>query len=145
MASTDVVPKPPASPRPPDNRPSSPLQPAHKQILTVEHVQQVVELMKAIIAPPAPEDTTKTEEAPGGEQAANTRASKLEFKTVNEIWDAKTYKYKIAESSKPSDELADLDQYVSIVRQRVDKKTIDPIYYINIKLEGLRDILRIVL
>ena len=36
-------------------------------------------------------------------------------------WDAKMYEYKITESSKPSDELTDLDQYVFVVRQRVGK------------------------
>ncbi len=85
MASTDVVPKPPASPRQPDTPPSSPVLPAHKHVLTLEHVQKVVELLKAIIALPAPESATKTEEAPAGEQGAKTRASKLEFKTVNEM------------------------------------------------------------
>ncbi|KAK3167986.1 hypothetical protein OEA41_004432 [Lepraria neglecta] len=99
-------------------------------MLTLEHIQQFLELLKAVQALPAPGNATKTEETPGDGQGAKTRASKLEFKTVNEIWDAKTYEYKITESSKPSEELTDLDQYVFVVHQRV---------------EGLRDILRIVL
>lgn len=36
-------------------------------------------------------------------------------------WDAKAYEYKIAESSNPVNRLNDLDQYVFVVRQRVDK------------------------
>ena len=85
MAPTDVVPKPPTSPRPLDTPPSSPVLPAHKQMLTLEHVQQFLELLKAVQALPAPGASTKTEETPGDEQGAKTRASKLEFKTVNEM------------------------------------------------------------
>ncbi|KAI4166536.1 MAG: hypothetical protein LQ343_007967, partial [Gyalolechia ehrenbergii] len=56
-----------------------------------------------------------------------------------------SYAYKIAESSKPADELTDLDQYVFVVRQRIDKKTTDPTNYVDIKSEGLRNILRMIL
>ena len=75
MALIDVVPKPPASPQPLDLPPSSPVLPAHKQMLTLEHVQALS----------APGNATKTEETPGDGQGAKTRASKLEFKTVNEM------------------------------------------------------------
>lgn len=77
-------------------------------------------------------------------------------------WDPKSYEYKIAESIKSSDAVTDLDQYVFVVRQRIseyasafaqsssnnyglDKKTLEPTYYVDIKSEGLRDILRTVL
>ncbi|KAL2049831.1 hypothetical protein ABVK25_009926 [Lepraria finkii] len=86
MTLTEVVPKPPTSQRPLVTPPGSPGQPAHKQILTLEHVQHVVELLKAIVALPAPEDATMTEEAPTDEQAVKIRASKLEYKTINEMW-----------------------------------------------------------
>lgn len=82
MAPTDVVPKPPTSPRPLNTSPSSPVLPAHKQM---EHVQQLLELLKAVQALPAPGDAAKTEEIPGDEQGAMIRASKLEFKTINEM------------------------------------------------------------
>jgi hypothetical protein len=36
-------------------------------------------------------------------------------------WDAKDYKYKIVEPSKPKGEVAELDQYVFIVRKRLGK------------------------
>ncbi|KAK3169608.1 hypothetical protein OEA41_008992 [Lepraria neglecta] len=134
------------SPRPPETPPSSPALPAFEQVLTLKHVQQFFELLKTVQAtqtlqPPgeAPQPV-KTEETSGDKQQVAARASKLEFKTVSEIWDSKIYEYKIAESIKPSDAVADLDQYVFVVRQRIDKKTIDPTYYVYIKSEGLRDI-----
>lgn len=59
-------------------------------------------------------------------------------------WDPKSYAYKIAESSKPADEMTDLDQYVFVVRRRIgpdgnglDKKTAGLTYYVGIKSEGL--------
>ena len=93
MASTDAIPKPP--PRPLDTPPNSPVLPAHKQMLTLEHVQQY--LLKAVLAiqtrlAPATQ-SVKNEEASGDEQGAkdNTskveaRGSKLESKTVREMY-----------------------------------------------------------
>ena len=34
-------------------------------------------------------------------------------------WDSKTFEYKIAESIKSSGSVADLDQYVFVVRERI--------------------------
>jgi hypothetical protein len=34
-------------------------------------------------------------------------------------WDAKDFKYKIVESSMPKDEVAELDEYVFLVRKRL--------------------------
>lgn len=44
-----------------------------------------------------------------------TRASRLEFKTVDEIWDLKTSQYNIVESSKEFED-SESDQYVFVVR-----------------------------
>ncbi|KAF2455229.1 P-loop containing nucleoside triphosphate hydrolase protein [Lineolata rhizophorae] len=55
----------------------------------------------------------------------------LEYRTVQEIWDKKAYKYKVVESS-----TAEEDD---------NKKTQDPSYFIDVKSNKLRDILRIVL
>ena len=89
MASTDVfVPKPPTSPRPPETPPSSPALPPSEQVLTLKHAQQFLELLKMVqtLQPPgeAPQPV-KTEEVSGDKQKVAARASKLEFKTVNEV------------------------------------------------------------
>ncbi len=75
-------------------------------------------------------------------------------------WDGKAYKYKVVEST-PTPEVTELDEYVFIVRIRIgeytcltkalwltldiDRKTSEPTAFVDIKSEGLRDILRIVL
>ncbi|PVH68579.1 hypothetical protein DL98DRAFT_381034, partial [Cadophora sp. DSE1049] len=73
------------------------------------------------------------------------RASTLDFKKVNEIWDKKQYKYKVVESLTPADEANELDQYIFVARTRLDKETKNQIQYIDIKSSGLRDVLRNVL
>jgi len=92
MAPTDVViSKPPTSPRPPKTPPSSPQLPPPDQVLTLKHVQQLFELLKTVqatqtIQPPeeAPQPV-KIEKTSGDKQQVAARASKLEFKTVNEV------------------------------------------------------------
>ncbi len=92
MAPTDVVvPKPPTSPRPPETPPNSPELPPSEQVLTFKHVQHFFELLKTVQAtqtlqPPgeAPQPV-KTEGKSGDNQEVAARASKLEFKTVNEM------------------------------------------------------------
>ena len=81
--------------------------------------------------------------------------------TISYSWDAKAYKYKIVESIAPPDNESELDQYIFVVRTRIgeyrsldyglycnsfaDKKTEKSTHYIDIKSEGLRDVLRPVL
>lgn len=91
MAPTDIIPKQPTSPRPPDTPPSSPALLASEQVLTLKHVQQFFELVKTVQAtqtlqpPGEASQPVKTEEASGEKQQVAARASKLEFKTVNEM------------------------------------------------------------
>ncbi|RMZ88491.1 hypothetical protein DV736_g4280, partial [Chaetothyriales sp. CBS 134916] len=59
------------------------------------------------------------------------RASKLQVK-----------EYKVVESP-PTSELTALDAYIFVVRTRIDKTGLKSIAYVDIKTEGLRDILRI--
>jgi hypothetical protein len=76
-------------------------------------------------------------------------------------WDVKAYKYKIVESITPPDEENELDQYIFVVRTRigeylsfgpslypnskVDRETKKRTHHLDIKSEGLRDVLRSVL
>ncbi|KFY02822.1 hypothetical protein V490_00390 [Pseudogymnoascus sp. VKM F-3557] len=67
------------------------------------------------------------------------------FKTVEEVWDNKTYKYALVEPAKSTHEITALDKYVFIVRRRVDKDTKETTFHTDIKSESLRDILRVIL
>ncbi|KAG0647501.1 ATPase family AAA domain-containing 3B [Hyphodiscus hymeniophilus] len=55
--------------------------------------------------------------------APKPRASKLAFKTVNEIWDEKAYKYTIEALQQSVHEANELDQYVFVVRARIGHLT----------------------
>ncbi|KAH8691858.1 P-loop containing nucleoside triphosphate hydrolase protein [Talaromyces proteolyticus] len=71
-------------------------------------------------------------------------ASKLAYKTVNEIWDHKELIYKIFDSP-PAQDVTELDEFVFVIRKRIDRNTSEVTDYIDIKSPGLRDILRMVL
>ncbi|KAL2695082.1 hypothetical protein AAEP93_004143 [Penicillium crustosum] len=72
-------------------------------------------------------------------------ASTSQFKTVVETWDKEACKYKIAEPTETGTDLDDYAEYAFIVRERVDRNSDEVTSYIDIKSEGLRDILRVVL
>ncbi|KAJ5808882.1 ATPase AAA-type core [Penicillium riverlandense] len=74
-----------------------------------------------------------------------SHASTPQFKTVVETWDKEACKYNIDEPTDTRNDLDDHDYYVFVVRQRVDRKSEEVTAYIDIKSEGLRDILREVL
>ncbi len=87
--------------------------------------------------------------------------SKPANKVTPHSWDKDVHKYKVVETVKPVGEVEELDQYVFVIRVRIgkynaiyqncpankilDKKTSDPTFYVDIKSEVLRDILRAVL
>ena len=92
MGPTDVVvPKAPTSPRPPETPPSSPALFSFDQVLTMKHVQQFLGLLKAAQVnqtPPTPGEANQpvsNKNTSTDEQQVAPRASKLEFKTVNEM------------------------------------------------------------
>ncbi|GAB0139074.1 hypothetical protein EsDP_00007290 [Epichloe bromicola] len=72
-------------------------------------------------------------------------ASTPQFKTVLETWDKEACKYKIAEPTETSNDLNDDAEYAFVVRERVDRTSEEVVPFIDIKSEGLRDILRDVL
>ncbi|KAJ5343369.1 uncharacterized protein N7506_003193 [Penicillium brevicompactum] len=72
-------------------------------------------------------------------------ASAPQFKTVKETWDKEACNYKIAEPTESSGCLDDYAEYAFVVRERVDRNSEEVTPYIDIKSEGLRDILRGVL
>ncbi|KAF8847949.1 hypothetical protein BDZ45DRAFT_811180 [Acephala macrosclerotiorum] len=114
--------------------------------LTFEHLEQLfLRLMQ--LTPESPDSVGASEgakpDAPGDTQPGMTRASKLEFKTVNEVWDEEESEYKIEEPS--AAKVNTMDEYVFVMRTRIDRRTKDPTFYIDLKSEDLRDILREVL
>ncbi|CRL27366.1 unnamed protein product [Penicillium camemberti] len=72
-------------------------------------------------------------------------ASASQFKTVVETWDKEACKYKIAEPTETSISLDDYAEYIFIVRKRVNRTSEEVVLFIDIKSEGLRDILQNVL
>ncbi|KAI3092915.1 hypothetical protein CBS147333_10170 [Penicillium roqueforti] len=72
-------------------------------------------------------------------------ASTSQYKTVVETWDKEACKYKIAEPAETRSGLDDYAEYAFIVRERVERNSEEVTPYIDIKSEGLRDILRVVL
>ena len=92
MGPTDVgVPNAPTSPRPSETSPSGPALFSCDQVLTMKHVQQLLGLLKAAQAnqtPPAVREANEpvsNQKKSTDEQQVAARASKLEFKTVNEM------------------------------------------------------------
>lgn len=91
MAPPDYIQLLPVSPRP-QTPPSSPELQAHKKTLSSGHVQLFVDLLKAaqaIQTAPAAVGSNQpagsTTQTSGENENARARASKLEFKTVNEM------------------------------------------------------------
>ncbi|KAL2812908.1 P-loop containing nucleoside triphosphate hydrolase protein [Aspergillus cavernicola] len=100
-----------------------------------ENVQAVDEIdLKSPICT-TPEDSKSFEKC----------ASTPKFKTVVEIWDKDTSRYKIGEPVETSSSLDDYAGYAFVVRERVEQYSKEVTMYIDIKSEGLRDILRVVL
>ncbi|KAL9129210.1 MAG: hypothetical protein Q9217_002279 [Psora testacea] len=91
MAPIDVVPQPTTSPRPPETPPSSPVLSPCEQVLTMKDAQQFLKLLKNIQAnqtPPVPQEANQQssiKDSSNDKQQGPARASKLEFKTVNEM------------------------------------------------------------
>ncbi|KAM5475665.1 hypothetical protein MauCBS54593_001357 [Microsporum audouinii] len=93
---------------------------------------------------PGPGPNEKYKEEAKQPSKPRVRASKPEYGTVEEVWNEKKYKYKISVTTE-APEVSELDEYVFVVRSRIDKHTTKPTVYIDVKSEGLRDILRDVL
>lgn len=82
---------------------------------------------------------TENPEVKGAKFCAG-RATTLVYKHVEETWDDKTFKYKIVEDNQSS--VGNLDQFVFVARDRIDRRTQDKTTFIDVKSAALRDILR---
>ncbi|KAI4098498.1 MAG: hypothetical protein LQ339_006376 [Xanthoria mediterranea] len=152
-----MVPHPPTSPRPSETPPGSPSHTPPNSprvhgssrvdsIERFEHaIEKLTQALKKVEAKTKREviesNPTKNIEA----EKPKTRASKLEYKLVDEVWDNITSKYKIVDSSALLEAVTDLDEHVFLVRARTDKQTSEQEFYIDVKSDKLRDVLRVVL
>ncbi|KAL2056976.1 hypothetical protein ABVK25_002715 [Lepraria finkii] len=74
------------------------------------------------------------------------RASILEYKTVNQIWDRKNYGLKLVESlDKEFNREDNYEEYIFIERRKYDEANMHYKTFVDIKSEALRDVLREVL
>ncbi|KAK9847085.1 AAA+ ATPase domain [Penicillium brevicompactum] len=117
------------------NKPPEPSQPCFSSDEQAENAQTANEIDLEIPICTTPDDFKSFEKW----------ASKSQFKTIVETWDQAACKYKIAEPTETSNYLDDYAEYAFIVRERVDRTSEEVVPFIDIKSEGLRDILRDVL
>ncbi|KAJ5277642.1 hypothetical protein N7524_003795 [Penicillium chrysogenum] len=117
------------------NEPSEPSQPCFSSDEQAENAQVADEIDLEIPICTTPDDFKSFEKW----------ASKSQFKTIVETWDKEACKYKIAEPTETSNDLDDYAEYAFVVRERVDRTSKEVVPFIDIKSEGLRDILRDVL
>ncbi|EED11723.1 conserved hypothetical protein [Talaromyces stipitatus ATCC 10500] len=89
-------------------------------------------------------DSSSNEKPKEQDNGARIRASKVGYKTVNEVWDSAKYEYKIINSA-PVPDVDELDEYIFVIRKRSHKQSKELIVYVDIKSPELRDILREVL
>ncbi|KAH8807081.1 P-loop containing nucleoside triphosphate hydrolase protein, partial [Xylogone sp. PMI_703] len=73
------------------------------------------------------------------------RASKLEVKGVDDVWDTESHTWKFVDISEQPETADDLDEYILVDHRRVGKDMRTPTYYIEIKSLALQGILRTVL
>ncbi|KAH6692795.1 hypothetical protein BKA61DRAFT_499673 [Leptodontidium sp. MPI-SDFR-AT-0119] len=117
--------------------PENPTFQASERPLTLEHLEEL--LLKLVGAKSTDsagksEDSESTTSEDTQQEDVVAPASRLEFKTVYEVWDSKAHKYTIRESAEPK--VDELDQYAF---------TEETTFHVDIKSEWLRDVLRDVL
>ncbi|KAL9004824.1 MAG: hypothetical protein Q9188_002368 [Gyalolechia gomerana] len=148
MAPTEISPKASVSPQPPATPPGSPTLTPSPQSIVVDDLKRLVAGL--IKEAQNAESTDKVQASASIAEkdvpptGSGARASRLEYKTVDEHWNDKTSRYETVEST-PAGEVDGLDKYIFVARARIDKKTSEPVFYVDIKSEKLRDILRTVL
>ncbi|KAI9770678.1 MAG: hypothetical protein M1839_003062 [Geoglossum umbratile] len=149
MASAEMIPKTAPTSSKPNTPPQTPTQPVGP-IISPHHIQQLLEILSRAV--PSKEES-KEESKPAGtgvdnenEKGPKARASKLEFKMVNEAWSNSAYKYIIAESQEcPTKEDDKWVEYIFVIRKKFDKENKYCTEYVDVKSEGLQDILREIL
>ncbi|KAI9769842.1 MAG: hypothetical protein M1840_003836 [Geoglossum simile] len=165
MASVEVIPKTART----SSRPSTPPQTPNQIVgspISPDHIQQFLDILKRATPTTSDPASSQKENKPAeikgkkeNETEEKIRASKLEFKMVNETWSKSAYKYVIEESQESTTKEDDKwIEYIFVARKKFGmdlvlflKLTYDNISqdkenkyyteYMDIKSEGLQNIL----
>ncbi|EGC45029.1 conserved hypothetical protein [Histoplasma capsulatum var. duboisii H88] len=70
------------------------------------------------------------------------QASKLKYKKIHKVWDKNKSKYKIVDSVREDKAIDDLDQYIFVVWNQLDRMTKETKTFVDIKSEVLLDVLQ---
>ncbi|KAL2370698.1 hypothetical protein RJ035_006172 [Blastomyces gilchristii] len=132
---------PPSSPLHPQTPPGSCSHANPPQPVTMEQLREL--FMDVLRQAKQSSDSTKLEANKNKEgNEGKARASKLEYKEVHEVWDKDKSKYKIVDSMREDKTIDDLDQYIFVVRNQLDRMTKETKAFVDIKSEALLDVLR---
>ncbi|KAL2380542.1 hypothetical protein RJZ90_004516 [Blastomyces dermatitidis] len=112
----------------------------------LEHALRMVKRSQEVAESSTPSDSRDSASAEqltdkSESNGTRVRASKMDYREVDELWDEKEYKYKIKDSVSAST-ITELDEYIFVVRQRHEKNSTEPKSYIDIKSEELGNVLR---
>ncbi|EQL37999.1 hypothetical protein BDFG_01016 [Blastomyces dermatitidis ATCC 26199] len=112
----------------------------------LEHALRMVKRSQEVAESSTPSDSRDSASAEqltdkSESNGTRVRASKMDYREVDELWDEKEYKYKIKDSVSAST-ITELDEYIFVVRQRYEKNSTEPKSYIDIKSEELGNVLR---
>ncbi|KAI9853841.1 MAG: hypothetical protein M1813_001787 [Trichoglossum hirsutum] len=120
--------------------------------ITPESVNRFLDILDRVtltagVPPPPTLEASKPEIVADTEDERQAGANGLtaKYKAVDEIWDTAAYKYIIVDSSESISEEKELIDCAFIVRRRFDKSNTVYKYFVDIRSEGLRDILREIL
>ncbi|KAI9763372.1 MAG: hypothetical protein M1840_000564 [Geoglossum simile] len=110
--------------------------------ISADQAQQLLDIVsQAVSTKPEPSLATdaKTEANTEKEETEKVRASKHEFRILNEIWDEAARGYNIKESSKTTSKDNDeWVEYLFVLRRKFDEQNMSCTEYVDIKSEELR-------
>ncbi|KAI9766368.1 MAG: hypothetical protein M1840_006632 [Geoglossum simile] len=159
MASAEMIPKTVPTSSKPNTPPRTPTQ-SVGPIISLHQIQQLLEALSRAVPSKEESKPAEIEVDNENEEGPKARASKLEFKMVNETWSKSAYKYTIAESQECSTKEDDKwVEYIFVIRKKFgmdltlfseftdndasqDKENKYYTEYVDVKSEGLQDILR---
>ncbi|KEY64860.1 hypothetical protein S7711_03857 [Stachybotrys chartarum IBT 7711] len=114
----------------------------HEESCGFQRLADILEKRFAASPTPSSSDTSECGDdgTNGKVEESIQKASKLEYKLVDEIWDEKAGQYKVVESI--ASKLDKLDELLFVVRERTDKYSLEKTAYVDIKSTWIRNALR---
>ncbi|KAK3700529.1 hypothetical protein LTR37_015930 [Vermiconidia calcicola] len=127
--------------------PNTPTQSPSEPTMSLEVTQEFVDKLQLLVAPKTVvEGSSKVQITPtpvsvdSKTEEERLRASREEYKSINEVWDKQASSYIIADSV-ASASVDELDEYLFIHRKRSDRKSLVTASYVDIKSKHLQEIL----